>query len=190
MPLVPAKCPECGGNINIDPNKRAGICEYCKQPFVVQEAIQNFNTTYNVTNNNEIHADIVNVYDNKETDFVIVAGVLKEYKGTSADIIIPDEVTSMKGAEGLENIRSITFGGGMSVINDDELPMRAHDYLKKIVFSDNVTKIGKDAFHDRRPHSFQVEVEEAGPETIAFSDSIIEIDDSALNCYSSSRQSK
>lgn len=33
-----------------------------KQSFVVEEAIQNFNTTYNITNNNKIKTDIVNVY--------------------------------------------------------------------------------------------------------------------------------
>jgi len=63
MPLVPAKCPECGGNINIDPEKKAAVCEFCKQPFVVEDAINNFNTTYNITNNNEIKADVVNVFD-------------------------------------------------------------------------------------------------------------------------------
>lgn len=63
--LVPAKCTECGGNININPNERLSICEYCGKPFVVQEAIQNFNTTYNITTNisNEIKADVINVYD-------------------------------------------------------------------------------------------------------------------------------
>ncbi len=61
MPLVPAKCPECGGNINIDSGRKAAICEFCKQPFIVEEAINNFNTTYNITNNNVINADIVNV---------------------------------------------------------------------------------------------------------------------------------
>lgn len=63
--LVPAKCTECGGNININPEERLSICEYCGRPFVVQEAIQNFNTTYNITTNisNEIKADVINVYD-------------------------------------------------------------------------------------------------------------------------------
>lgn len=61
MPLVPAKCPECGGTINIDSAKKAVICEYCKQPFIVEEAINNFNTTYNITNNNEIKADVINI---------------------------------------------------------------------------------------------------------------------------------
>lgn len=68
MPLVPAKCPECGGNINVDSTQRLGICEYCKQPFVVEEAVHNFNTTYNITNNNEIKADVVNVYGEENID--------------------------------------------------------------------------------------------------------------------------
>ena len=66
MPLVPAKCPECGGNINIESEQRLGVCEYCKQPFVVQEAINHFNTTYNITNNNEIKTDVVNIFEQSE----------------------------------------------------------------------------------------------------------------------------
>lgn len=73
MPLVPAKCPECGGNINIDPDKKAAVCEFCKQPFVVEEAVQNFNNTYNITNNNEIKADVVNIYNEKSVDSKIKA---------------------------------------------------------------------------------------------------------------------
>ena len=67
MPLVPAKCPNCGGNINVDPSQAAAICESCKQPFIVEQAINNFNTTYNITNTNNITADHVTVIENKES---------------------------------------------------------------------------------------------------------------------------
>lgn len=90
--LVPAKCPECGGNINIDGSKKAAICEFCKQPFVVQDAINNFNTTYNITNNNEIKADVVNVYESKNSDFVIEGGILKNYQGESLNVTVPPTV--------------------------------------------------------------------------------------------------
>ncbi len=54
MSLVPAKCPNCGGNIKIERENKAGICEFCKQPFVVEDAINNYNTynqnTYNIEN--------------------------------------------------------------------------------------------------------------------------------------------
>ena len=67
MPLVPAKCPNCGGNINVDSSQAAAICESCKQPFIVEQAINNFNTTYNITNTNNITAEHVTVIENKES---------------------------------------------------------------------------------------------------------------------------
>lgn len=122
MSLVPAKCPECGGNINIDGSKKAAICEFCKQPFVVQDAINNFNTTYNITNKNEIKADVVNVYESKNSDFVIEAGVLRKYQGESQDVIIPENVI---------HIDQDTFAGLR--IRKVSLPM--HTTLDRDVFA-------------------------------------------------------
>ena len=63
MSLVSAKSPECGGNINVDSESRAGVCEFCKQPFVIEDAINNYNTynqnTYNIENA-EIHINETN----------------------------------------------------------------------------------------------------------------------------------
>lgn len=71
MPFVQAKCPECGGLVEVDNEKRAGLCQHCGQPFVVEDAIQTFNTYYQTTNNyNTTHnygeGAVVNVYENKE----------------------------------------------------------------------------------------------------------------------------
>ena len=73
MPLVPAKCPECGGNVVVDSEKDAWICDFCKTPFIVEKAINNFNTINNITNKvtNDIKADVVNVYENQEWKFII-----------------------------------------------------------------------------------------------------------------------
>lgn len=49
MPLVPAKCTQCGANIEIDDTKEAGICKYCGTAFITEKAITNYNTY--VTNN-------------------------------------------------------------------------------------------------------------------------------------------
>lgn len=83
MSLVPAKCPECGGNINIDPDKKAAICEYCRQPFIVQEAINIFNSTYIITNNvtNEIKTESINVFESKTK----VENLLKRAKQLEED---------------------------------------------------------------------------------------------------------
>lgn len=52
MALVPAKCPNCGGMIQIESGNRAGICAFCKQPFVSEDAINNYNTYNNTYNHN------------------------------------------------------------------------------------------------------------------------------------------
>ena len=47
MPLVPAKCPQCGAQLKINSEQDAAICEYCNTPFIVDKAITNFNITNN-----------------------------------------------------------------------------------------------------------------------------------------------
>lgn len=49
MPLVPAKCTQCGANIEVDDTKEAGICRFCGTAFITEKAITNYNTY--VTNN-------------------------------------------------------------------------------------------------------------------------------------------
>lgn len=39
MALVLAECPECGKTVTVDSSKKAATCEFCKQPFVVEEAV-------------------------------------------------------------------------------------------------------------------------------------------------------
>ena len=55
MPFVPAKCTQCGANIEVDNTKEAAICSFCGTAFITEKAIQNFvtnyNNTYNVTEN-------------------------------------------------------------------------------------------------------------------------------------------
>ena len=51
MPLVPAKCPNCGATLSVDSDGKAEICQYCGSAFIVEEAKQYFNNTYNITNN-------------------------------------------------------------------------------------------------------------------------------------------
>jgi len=57
MPLVNAKCTNCGGTLTVDASKEAAICDFCGSPYIVEKAIQNYN--YYVTQN--IKADNVNV---------------------------------------------------------------------------------------------------------------------------------
>lgn len=102
MLLLPAKCHECGGLIEVDSDKKSANCQFCGNAFIVEEAVNNFNTYFNITNNynttnNYGDGTVVNVYEDKNKDFVIEGGVLKEYHGASVDVIIPDGVIAIDG---------------------------------------------------------------------------------------------
>jgi hypothetical protein len=54
MPLVAAKCTQCGANLEIDDSLEAAVCKFCNSAFIVEKAINNYNTynqnTYNFEN--------------------------------------------------------------------------------------------------------------------------------------------
>ena len=62
MALVPAKCTQCGGTIEVDDTKEAGICTHCGTAFITEKAINNYTTNYNITNN------ITKIINGKEVD--------------------------------------------------------------------------------------------------------------------------
>ncbi|MDR0832491.1 MAG: hypothetical protein LBM99_06305 [Bacillales bacterium] len=43
MPLVKAQCTQCGAPLEVDNSKEVAVCPYCKTPFIVEKAINNFN---------------------------------------------------------------------------------------------------------------------------------------------------
>lgn len=169
MLLVPAKCPECDGNMDIDPKKWAAICEYCGELIFTEDAIGYFNTAYNITNN--IRTDAENYYeDSSNKDFVIETGVLKEYTGEDTAVQIPNNVLAISGAFiGNKYLRGViipdsvtSIGGdafsGCSSLTQISLPDSVTEIrwaafsgctsLTQISLPDNVTSIGRDAFHD------------------------------------------
>lgn len=44
MPLVAAKCTQCGAELQVDNQMEAAICQHCGTPFIVEKAITNYNT--------------------------------------------------------------------------------------------------------------------------------------------------
>ena len=49
MAFVAAKCTQCGGSLQVDASKDAGICPYCGTAYVTEKVIQNYN--FQITNN-------------------------------------------------------------------------------------------------------------------------------------------
>lgn len=44
MPLIPARCTQCGAELQVDSTAEAAVCQYCQTPFIVEKAINNYNT--------------------------------------------------------------------------------------------------------------------------------------------------
>lgn len=140
MPLVQAKCTNCGANLEINNTLDAAVCPYCGAAFIVEKAINNFNTT------NHINAGVVNVYGGSSADFVIRGGVLEKYNGAATEVVIPNSVKII-GDDAFRNCKGIT-----SVVIPDsvqEIGLLAFyecKALPHITIPDSVQKIGQSAF--------------------------------------------
>ena len=60
MPLVKAQCTNCGGALEVDTEKKAAICPYCHEAYVVEDAINNY-----ITHIEHLHADNVTINDDR-----------------------------------------------------------------------------------------------------------------------------
>ena len=72
MPLVQGKCENCGGILRVDSNLKAANCPFCGVAYIVQDSINNYNTT--IHNVESLHADVVNVLDESSSEARVKAG--------------------------------------------------------------------------------------------------------------------
>ncbi len=142
MPITKAQCPNCGGALEVDPSKEAAVCPFCNTPYIVEKAITNYVT--NVTNN--IQAQSVNIINQTpEKDFEILAGELKKYLGASANVIIPDNVTSIdSNAFASSNIVSVKIPSSVKTICSSAFS--CCDKLETIDFPEEMQSIAWKAF--------------------------------------------
>ena len=69
MQLVKAICPNCGGFLEVDASNKAAICTFCKLPFIIEEAINNYTTHIE-----HLHADNVTINDDRTAAARLEAG--------------------------------------------------------------------------------------------------------------------
>lgn len=140
MPLISAKCTNCGATLQVDNTKDAAICEYCGSAFIVEKAVNYYNTT------NQITAGVVNIYGGNSADFIIRAGVLEKYTGASTEVVIPNTVKII-GESAFENCSALTS----VVIPDGVIEIRDRAFygcslLVKCAIPNSVSVIGYGAF--------------------------------------------
>ena len=68
MPLVPAKCTQCGATLTIDPSQDAAVCPFCNTPFVVEKAINNYSVTNQTTIGTVEHVEHLHVDDARSVE--------------------------------------------------------------------------------------------------------------------------
>ena len=100
MPLIPAKCTQCGANIEVDSTHEAGICPHCGTAFITEKAVNNYyrqtNVTANISQTTNINAQTVHLHqDEINRFFVIEDGTLVKYNGKLKKIKIPEGVVAL-----------------------------------------------------------------------------------------------
>ncbi|MBO4343172.1 MAG: leucine-rich repeat domain-containing protein [Clostridia bacterium] len=140
MPLVNAKCTNCGSNLEVDNTKDAAICQYCGMPYVVEKAINNFNVT------NNIQANVVNVFGGNSADFVIRAGTLEKYNGAATEVVIPNSVTKIgdRAFSGCTGLTSVTIPNSVTKISSSAFS--GCSSLTSVTIPYSVTEIGSSTF--------------------------------------------
>lgn len=140
MPLVSAKCTNCGASLEVENTKDAAICPYCDTPYIVEKAVNYYNTTSNIT------AEVVNVYGGNSADFVIRAGELIKYNGASTDVVIPNSVTMIGKSAFSDCCGLVSVSIPNSVTAIGAVAFEGCSSLKDVVIPVGVTKIELFAF--------------------------------------------
>ena len=66
--LVPGTCTNCGSSLQVDPSLQAAICPACGTPYIVQQAINNFNV--NSSGNINIENAVINIPGSSAENYV------------------------------------------------------------------------------------------------------------------------
>lgn len=146
MPLVECKCTNCGAVLKVDSAHDAAVCEFCKTPFIVQKAINNYN------NINNISDSVVNIFggNSQEKENLIKRMFMFVEEGKQAQAIeYSERVLDMDPECAEAYLCKLLVGLNVRQVSDlEKLPKpfdRNENYLKVIKYSDELGKKVKQA---------------------------------------------
>ena len=131
MPFVQGKCENCGGILTVDPSLKAANCPFCGVAYIVQDSINNYNTTIKV---NTINASVVNVSDESSAEGRLKAAnaymILGKYSEAETEYKRVTELTPQNHLGWLGLIESHTHNYTLRI-----RPLREFNKLKE--YSEN-----------------------------------------------------
>ena len=144
MSLIDLKCTNCGGVLKGDPNQDAMICPHCGSAFIVQNAINNYNNTYNVVNN--INANVVNVKSQDATTIIKRAFIVLENKDFEYAEKLFNDALIIEPENGDAYLGLLLAENGVSDIENLEIGIygceNAQDFFTKNKSLENAIKYG------------------------------------------------
>lgn len=90
MALIPARCTQCGANIEVDDKREAGICKYCGTAFITTKAI----TYYNNTSEVNIQNAKFYIHDNKVKESIDKAEAFIKLNETVRAMRVYEQLTN------------------------------------------------------------------------------------------------
>lgn len=120
MGFIPARCTQCGAEINVDDTKDAGICEHCGTPFVTEKVIKNFN----IYVSNHFHGATINVLRGNVENLLRLAQSAIESRDGKEALRYANraiEIQSNNIKSWLVKIQAIYFIGTMSELRATEI---------------------------------------------------------------------
>lgn len=122
MAFVQGKCENCGGILAVDPSLKAAICPFCGTAYVVQDSINNYNTTIKVET---MHANVVNITDESSSEARLKAAdaymKIGEYSKAEEEYTKVTELTPQNYKGWLGLIDSCTFHYTKRIKSADKL---------------------------------------------------------------------
>lgn len=106
--LVPARCTNCGGQLDVDANQQTALCPYCNTAFIVEQAINNFNV--NTMENVNIGSATINVQGIDTKNLVARAKSFEDNKEleTALDYynrVLDADVNNLEAIEGVRRVK-------------------------------------------------------------------------------------
>lgn len=142
MPLVAAKCTQCGANIEVNPSQDAGICPHCGTAYVTEKVIKNY-ITNNYTNIGSVNIDTLNVSmpDPVEHTVNSYSAYMKQKEYKKAYLLLRDEL-DLDSANVVLNLLAYHFSIRCKLESTAEWDHKM-EFIPRTTFCDAVTEYKK-----------------------------------------------